>query len=309
MTDVPERPERSTREGTESPGRDRPAHSGSGYVEFAGALASRTRRVDVLALCVVPAVLIFVFALPVATRRSLAFTYTDPTPLTAFTAHYVHLRADHLFGNLAGYVLLAGVGYALATLSGRRRFFFVALATFIGAFPVVLSALNLAVPRNAVGFGFSGINMALAGLLPVLCHCYARDRLASTVSVSVLPAVFFALVGWIALLALPVSVEGVGLAGLAIGVAAALLAPLYAASSGVGLRRSLRGATRMIASRPGYGDLLALGVVVTVGYPVVGFPSEPSGSGGVVNVYVHLLGFCLGFIVPFVLLAADIFDE
>jgi len=42
----------------------------------------------------------------------------------------------------------------------------VALATFLAAFPVVLSALNLAVPRNAISFGFSGINMAFAGLLP-----------------------------------------------------------------------------------------------------------------------------------------------
>lgn len=296
-------------DGTGDSGRDRNADGRSGYAAFAGELAARTRVLDLLALCLPPAALLAVFALPEATRRSLAFAYADPTPLTAFSAHYVHLGADHLLGNLAGYALLACVAYALATLSGRRRLFFTALVTYLGAFPFALSALNLAVPRDAIGFGFSGVNMALSGLLPVLWYCYARDRFAPSASVAALPAVFFALVGWIALLALPVSTARYGIAGLAIGVAAALLAVLYAASSDLRLPGSLRGAARSVASRPGYGDLLVVGAVVAVGYPVVGFPADPSGGGSVVNLYVHLLGFCLGFIGPFALLAGGVFDE
>jgi len=162
-----------------------------------------------------------VFALPESTRRSLAFAYTDPTVRTAFTAHYVHLDVDHLAGNVAGYVVLAGVGYALAVLAGCRRFFMVALATFLAAFPVVLSALNLAVPRNAISFGFSGINMAFAGLLPLLLGVYARERFFPEASIRALPAVFFPLVGWMAFLALPVSpgsLDEPGLAGLATAV-------------------------------------------------------------------------------------------
>jgi len=104
--------------------------------------------------------LLAAFALPETTRRSLAFAYADPTLPTAFAAHYVHLGVGHLARNLAGYCLLAGVGYALAVLGGSRRFFLTALATFLLAFPFVFSALNLAVPRDAIGFGFSGINMA-----------------------------------------------------------------------------------------------------------------------------------------------------
>ena len=288
---------------------DRNADGRPGYAAFAEELSARARAVDLLALAVPPAVLVAVFALPEATRRSLAFAYADPTVLSAFTAHYVHLGADHLLGNLAGYGLLAGVGYTLAVLSGRRRLFFTAFVTYLGAFPFALSALNLAVPRNAIGFGFSGVNMALAGLLPILWYCYAREEFAPSASLGALPAVFFALVGWIALLALPVSIEGDGLAGLAIGVAGALLALLYAASSDLRLPHSLRERARTVASRPGYGDLLAVGAVVAVGYPVVGFPADPAGGGSVVNLYVHLLGFCLGFIGPFALLASGAFDD
>ncbi|RLM71359.1 hypothetical protein DVK05_01515 [Halorubrum sp. Atlit-8R] len=276
--------------------------------DFRRELLASARAIDVFALLAVPGALIAVFALPEATRRSLVFAYTDPTLRSAFTAHYVHLSADHLLGNLAGYGLLAGVGYALAALSGRRRLFFTAFATYLGAFPLALSALNLAVPRNAIGFGFSGVNMALAGLLPILWYCYARERFFPAASVAALPAVFFGLVGWIALLALPVSTEGIGLGGLAIGVASGLLAVLYAASSEVRFPPPVREHVRTVASRPGHGDLLAVAAVVAVGYPVVGFPSDPSGGGSVVNLYVHLLGFCLGFIGPFALLAGGAFD-
>ena len=272
-------------------------------------LFASVRAVDLLALLAVPAVLVAVFTLPEATRRSLSFAYADPTVSSAFTAHYVHLGVDHLLGNLAGYGLLAGVGYALAVLGGHRRLFLTSFVTYLGAFPFALSALNLAVPRNAIGFGFSGVNMALAGLLPILWYCYARERFAISASVAALPAVFFALVGWIALLALPVSTEGEGLAGLALGGAGALLALLYAASSGVRLPRSIRKHAKSVASRSGYGDLLAVGAVVAVGYPVVGFPADPAAGGSVVNLYVHFLGFCLGFIAPFALLAGGAFDE
>jgi hypothetical protein len=65
-------------------------------------LVARASLLDLLALAAVPAVLLAVFALPEATRRSLAFAYHDPTTLTALSAHYLHFDADHLLANLAG---------------------------------------------------------------------------------------------------------------------------------------------------------------------------------------------------------------
>lgn len=286
-----------------------PASSAHDERTFRREIAAGVRAVDLLFLAAVPAVLLAVFSLPEATRRSLAFSYTDPTLATAYTAHFVHLDAGHLIGNVAGYLVLAAVCYALAVLSDHRRFFLSALVTFLLAFPLALSGLNLAVPRNAIGFGFSGINMALAGLLPLLLGVYACKRLFESASIRALPAVFFPLVGWIALLALPFSTEGAGLAGVATVVAGALLGPLYASSAGVRLRQPLRDRSRVIASHAGYGDLFVVGSLLMVGYPVVGFPVDPAGDGSVVNLYVHLLGFCLAFIGPFALLASGAFEE
>ena len=316
----------SGRDRTEPP-RESPAPS------LREVLLSRARSVDLLALSTVPVALLATFALPEATRRSLAFAYHDPTLLTAFSAHYVHLEAAHLLANVAAYGLLAGVGYLLAVASGQRRLFFTAFATFCLAFPFALSALNLAVPRRAIGFGFSGVNMAFAGLLPLLLaafvHANLSDRgsapvvptptprsgggervpLSGSAPVRLLPATFLVVVGWIGVLALPASADltglvapGVLLGGLLLGVRGVLSTPLER-------RPSIRGGLRRVIDRRGYGDLFAVGATLTVAYPVVGFPTDPGVDGGVINLYVHFLGFCLAFIGPYVLLAGGVFDE
>lgn len=289
-------------------------------VPFRTALAEGARPLDVLMLALVPAALLGVFALPESTRRSLAFAYADPTPLTAFTAHYVHLQLEHLLANLAGYGLLAGVGYLVAAASRQRRLFFTAFVTFCLAFPFALSALNLAVPRDAIGFGFSGINMAFAGVLPLLLAVFVCRRLDSEAStypadlpVRLLPATFLLLVGWMAVLALPTGTGARGLAGPLVILLGAVMAARQLRSprppDRPSLLGSLRSAARRIRDRPGDGDLFVVGVVLAVAYPVVGFPAEAAADGRVINLYVHLLGFCLAFIAPYVLIVAGGFAD
>ncbi|MCG1004313.1 MULTISPECIES: hypothetical protein [Halobacterium] len=265
------------------------------------ALRDAVRRGDVAALAVVPVVLLGVFALPAGTRESLAFAYRDPTLATAYTAHFVHLETGHLAANLLGYVLLAGSGYVFAVLAGRRRLFGVAAATFVLAFPFALSALNLAVPRNAVGYGFSGVNMAFAGLLGLLLVAYASRRVDGRLRVRHAPGAFFAAVAVVTLVALPAGRVTFALAG-----GSALLAAAYVSSAWRAVRDS-RGSMAP-ARRAGWLDLGLLGAVLFLGYPFVGFPAPSPAAGTVVNLYVHLLGFCLGFLVPYVALAAGAFD-
>ncbi|WP_241964435.1 hypothetical protein [Halorubrum sp. 48-1-W] len=303
-------------------------------------LLARVRTVDLLVLFAVPVALLAVFAFPEATRRSLAFAYHDPTVRSAFTAHYVHLEADHLLANVFAYALLAGVGYLLAVAAGRRRFFFTAFATFCLAFPFALSALNLAVPRRAIGFGFSGINMAFAGLLPLLLAVFVHthlsgrglasadlpprsetpdlpprsetpDRvpLSDSTAVRLLPATFLVVAGWIGTLALPASTELPGLVGPGVLLGGVLLGALGVLSTPPARRPSLRDGLGRVVDRRGFGDLFVGGAVLAVAYPVVGFPAEPSVDGSVINLYVHLLGFCLGFIGPYTLLAVGVFDD
>lgn len=292
-------------DGTRNARRTRPAPTWGGLLR---AFRKGARPLDLLPLLAVPVVLAGVFLLPEETRRSFAFLYTEPTPATAFTAHYVHLQVEHLLGNLLSYALLAGFGYGVAVVAGVRRFFLVALVTFTIAFPGVLSALNLAVPRYAISFGFSGVNMALFGVLPVLLSLFARERLFPRASLRALPAVFFVLIGWMAFLALPRSMTDLGLAGIAVPVAATLIGIVYLVSA-TPSGRSFRAWGEAIVSGRGDGDVLVVGAVILVAYPAVGFPADPTADGNVVNLYVHLLGFCLAFIVSYTAISTGLFDE
>jgi len=300
----------STHEGFETGGSGSPIRAGT------------TRIVaDATALLVVPVVLLAVFTLPESTKRAAAFSYTEPTLPTAFTAHYVHLAVPHLVGNVVGFALLASVAYGLSLLAERRRLFFAAAATFLLAFPFVLSGLNLAVPRNAIGYGFSGVNMAFFGYIAVILPI-AIDEGFGVAWRRYAAGQFFVSIAYIALIALPASVVSAG-----IGVASVVFALPYvreavrdrseargraaardqhgAPKCGRGdERESPRATLRRILSQPGYGELVTVAVVVLLAYPFIGFPAV-STTGPRVNVYVHFLGYALAFIVVHVSLLAD----
>jgi hypothetical protein len=271
----------------------RPDEGGS----FTTALGEAVRLREFLLLTVVPWVAVAVFALPVDRRESLAFVYGDPSLLTAYTAQFVHFQPAHLAANLLGYALVVGFGYTLAALAGYRRLFGVAGVTFLAAFPPALSWLNLAVPRDAVGYGLSGLNMAFAGLLALVLVGYA-GALDDRVRVRHAPGLFFALVAVISIVVLP------GPLGTAIGLASAAVAAVYVVSAWRTWQSDGTGGVH----RAGWLDAGVLGAVTLLGYQFVGFGS-PTVDGVVVNVYVHLLGFCLGFIVPYTALAAGVVGD
>ncbi|MDB9252875.1 hypothetical protein [Halorubrum ezzemoulense] len=276
---------------------------GSSYVESTGAISfsagsekypSKRRFLGELSiLFAVPSVLLVVFTLPSTIRQAYAFSYTEPSLVTAFTAHYVHLTPSHLIGNLIGYALLVAVAYGLSLVAGYRRLFFTSLITFLLGFPFVLSGLNLAIPRNAIGFGFSGINMALFGYVTVMLVTIVDNRFDSDGKHSP-PALFFASVAYIAIVVLPVSAisGGIILGGLAIGIAYGCVGARHAT-------RSVQDTITRIFTTRGEAELIAVGTVVVVAYPVVGFPT-PTPGGPRINIYIHFVAYALAFIAVFV---------
>ena len=263
-------------------------------------LVKEVRPVDVVLLSLVPAAAVVVFFLPEPLRGSLAFSYVDPRPLTAVTATFVHLRLEHLLANLLGYGFVVGTGYVLAVLADRRRLFGTAAVTYLLAVGPLLWVLNLAVPRPAVGFGLSGVNMAFAGLLPIVLVAFARRRLSDAVRPRHAPLPFFLVLTGVALIAVPTSTMTAGIALLS-----GVLAVVYAASLVTALRR---GSGRDSRRGGWWLETAVVGAVLTIVYPLIGFPSEPAGGAGVVNLYVHFLGYGLAFIGPYVALEAGLFD-
>jgi len=272
-------------------------------------VAERTRRLDLLALLAVPVVLVAVFELPEPVRQSLAFEYTDPSVTAAFVSAYVHVDLGHLLVNVGGYLLVVPTAYLLSVASGHRRRFFLAFVTFLIAFPPVLSYLNLAAIRTASGLGFSGVLLAFVGYLAYAIAEHLQVNLRVGPAASVAAALFFLGLA----VAAPLSVRSVTVdrATVALGtgglVLATLLSALLFALSAAGEPGSLRRRLRLATARRGSFELgvLSLGLFLT--FQFVAFPPRPTAGPGTVNLYTHLLGYALGFMVTYV--SVQVFDR
>jgi hypothetical protein len=286
-------------------GSESPAH----------AVWDRTTATDLLLVLSVPAVLLAVASLPLGTRERFVFEYADPTLRSALFSTFVHLGPRHLAVNLVGYALVVPVAYCLSVATGRRGRFRVAFVALLVACPVVLSYLNLAIVRDGGSAGFSGVLLALYGYLPLAIGGHAERVLDIGVERTTAPLLFFIGLTVIALLTLsavlttPVAVT-VGtvavpvtqvLVATLVGLIAvlALVLVLYGVTVGSG-GRSVRAALGQASKRTGQFELAVVATALFLAFPLATFPVDPVVTGRVVNLYVHLLGYALGFIGAYV---------
>jgi len=249
---------------------------------FRRRLRHSARAVDLLALLAVPVVLVAVARLAAGTPLSFAFSYADPTLRTAFESHFVRAGTEHLAFNLATCALVVPTAYLPSVLAGNRDRFYVAFVSFLVAFPVVLSLLNLAAPREGLSLGFSGVNMVFVDYLPVALARYLRVTLGVTAERDLASGLFFAGLALVAILSARTR--------LTYAVAAvAAVAHLRAAGLGVPGSWDWLGPA-------GYADPAIVGTTLLAGGLLGGFPAELAVDGAVINVYVHFVGFALGFL-------------
>lgn len=261
---------------------------------FRTAVKTGGSGLDAGLVALVALVLVGVFLLPEATREGLVFDRASPTLLTAYTSHFVHLHDAHLLGNLSVYLVVVPVTYLLCVLGGRRQLFRITFVTLLAAFPFALSAMQLVFPREREILGFSGINAGFFGLLCLAWLVYTGRRFIGRNSLRYGPAVLFLTTGVIALVALPARAWRFEIAAGSIALGILYLLVWFSRDGGPSLERIREG-----FSRPGYAELAGAGFGLIVAYPFVGFHEALTVETGVVDAYVHLLGYALAFIVVY----------
>jgi membrane associated rhomboid family serine protease len=249
---------------------------------------------DALAAVAVPFALLWVHSLPVATRRSMALAFDDPTLPTLFTAHFVHLSGGHLLSNLIIYALVVPTAYLLARRTDDLRAFRRGFLTVLLVFPPALSGLSVALGRPALGYGFSGLNMALFGLLTMFLGRFLARRLR--VGVDRRGLVLFGLgVVLVVLQSLPTTTVTLSVAGAAACLSLASVVGRLRRRSGEGTTFGSR------AGRVGDVELAVIAGVLFCALPLLAF-SVPASVSAWLGLYVHFLGYALAFTV---LYAAD----
>ena len=280
----------------------------------------RTTAADLLLLLSVPVALLAVASLPLAVRESYVFQYAAPTLPTALVSPFVHLGPTHLAVNLLVYALVIPVAYLLSVATDHRRRFRVAFVSLVIACPVLLSYLNLAIVRSGGSVGFSGVLMALYGYLPLAIAGHAERELDLGAERTTAPLLFFLGLALITVLLLgavlnysvtvPVGNGSVDVTGVIVATLVGLLAALalvvvWYGASVLGGDRSLRATLRGAASEQGHFELGVVATVLFLTLPVATFPVDPVLDGRVLNLYVHLLGYALGFIATYVVFVVE----
>jgi hypothetical protein len=263
---------------------------------FGRVATTEIRGLDLVALAVVPAVLVAVFTLPPSVRERFVFESTAPTVRAAYLSHFVHRQQPHLLGNVTVYLVVAPVTYLLCVLAGRRLLFRATFVTLLIVFPFALSMMQLLFPRQREILGFSGLNAGLFGLLCIAWIAYVSEQFLRSESIEYAPALLFVICGVVALITLPARAWRleIGLGSVALGIGYLLL--------WIRSNRPDPARVRDGLNRPGYAELTGAGLGLIVSYPFVGFRDIVTVGTGVIDVYIHLLGFALAFIVVYVYL-------
>lgn len=255
----------------------------------------RTSLLDVAAVLAVPAATVAAFLLPRSVRSAFVLSYLDPTPVTMYASHFVHLGPTHLVTNLVVYLAVVPLTLLLSLLSDRRQRFYVAFFTILVAFPFVLSALNVALARPRVGFGLSGINMAFLGFLPLALREYLSSRYTELFRPEHAPLLFFVGTAIISLWGVPRTTTT-----LLTGSASLLVCLLYARSITDEFPGSATAVVHRTLDEFEGVELALVAVSLSVLLPFAAFPPMMGSEAQILNVYTHLLGYSLGFIVPYV---------
>ncbi|TKX87530.1 rhomboid family intramembrane serine protease [Halorubrum sp. SS5] len=247
-------------------------------------------------------IIVVVYGLAESTRRTLSFAYADPSLWTAYTAPFVHFSVEHLAGNVAVFLLVSGTFYALSRHGGTPWLFFGALVAALSIFPVTLSLLNLAVPRDAVTYGFSGVNMALVGFLPIAIGRYIEAKRERPVDTTLLLAAFFISVGGIAMFAVPRSPLTV-----AVGGAGVTLSVLFGGSFVRHERNLANSRSQWVTAASDPAVVFGVGTWLLL--LATAFPQTVASGGSVTNVYVHFVGYALGFITAYLAHEWELFEN
>ncbi|WP_188974864.1 rhomboid family protein [Halocalculus aciditolerans] len=243
------------------------------------------------ALLLVPLLaLTALYCLPDALVRPLALSHLNPEPWSFYTAHFVHFSRGHFLNDAAAYLLLAPTAYLLFTWADDRAFFRRAFLTVLLAFPVALSAVGLALPRRVVTYGFSGLAMALFGLVGVAAFRYL-ETCPGDIDLGHAPGLFFAATTAIPLLVLPHTPTA-----MALTAASALPTAYYTRST---VRALPRDARQSIVHRPGAAELPGFAAFLVLASPFAAFPPNPFAGAVTVDIFLHFVGFALGFLVPY----------
>jgi len=286
------------------------------FASLLAALRSRPPAELALVFLPLPALLVLVSFSPgtEAWRLSLAAEGVFEsrwTLWTAFASSFVHTTSDHLLDNVVNYWLLVAVAYPLSVVAGWRRRLLYATLTYLAVVPLVsawATIVALGGLTDAPTAGFSDVNSALLGYLVVVWFAALAtetDRPGGPVTGSESERTGVDARWSVVAVFASLAVAYVVPSGVSYFPALPAVGALFAAAAAVaagGLYAAV-GRPRVvgIGLNPARELLYVTGASVVLAGVIGSLVVVPFGS----NVFAHLVGYVVGFIVPFLGVVAD----
>lgn len=233
----------------------------------------------------------YCFFLPKSVQQVFILDFQSVSVFNLFSYAFVHRGFNHFANNLFSYVTLAPLAYLLCVLAREKRFFRYTWLSFVLAFPVVIALIELASPVTpGTSAGFSGVDSAFLGFLPISLMLFLRNRVSEEVQVVHAVVLYLVAAGMISFIYS-------GVSGLVLGTFAAtiLLVAFYTCRTGAG---EFKKVFAEIASMQGYLELVLFALLLFLLSPMMIFPENISRGSGTVDIFAHYLGLTLGFFLP-----------
>ncbi len=242
---------------------------------------------DLILISSIPIVLVLVFLMPSSVQEILTVNYENPFLLNFLTSAFVHSGVNHLAGNVVSYMVVITVLYLMCSLSGLKRNFRYFFLIFVFIFPFVLSGINFQLLEVETSMGFSGVDSAFLGFLPVVVFHYMDRKLDLDLGGS--NSILLFLLGTEILVLIYAGLSTVFLVVLA-------LIGFY--SWRISQRADLNSLKESI-NRRGHFELSLVGILLFLGMTFSLFPKNIVVGGKAVNILSHYSGYFLGFFVPY----------
>lgn len=252
-------------------------------------IVTEVRVPDLLLIMSVPLILSLVFILPKSIQNGLILEFGSPSIINLWSSAFLHRGLNHFIANTILYCILIVPIYSLFVLAQERTLFRFTFVSFLLVLPAVIALVNIAVINQGTGAGFSGIDSAFFGVLPLSFVLFIQNRISSEIEQRHSVPLFLMIASIIAFV-----YSGVFAFFCFLFVALSLaIYQIYQ----LGFPEIKKTVNNLLTMR-GYLEMVVFSAALFLLSPVLLFPQEIVQQGHTVNILSHYVGLVFGFFEP-----------
>ncbi len=264
-------------------------------LELPKGVVEKIEKKDIL-LIVSPFVLIIlIYFLPEKIQESLALSYENPRLINLLTSAFVHGGRSHLIGNLTAYLLFVIPIFLMSIIAREKKKFYLVFSLFVLVFPFILSSINLYFIDAETSRGFSGVDSAFLGFMPIISFHLLRKKVCENLKKTFPVSFLFFAFSLVVFTYVDALIEKVLTSGVILLLAVFFL---WWSTKDIDFKKFLK----TVKDNPEtywHFWIGMMGILIFIVGVISIFPAEIVSGESTVNIVSHYFGLVLGFLIPY----------